>query len=101
MTEQKWIKIKEKLPEQQQICLVSIMHQSSQENYKHVLDREVALAVYIPPYQTNGAFIFLTHSNSKDMDNVIFNNGQVVESDGTISSKITAWMPLPEPDTDE
>ena len=35
------------------------------------------------------------------MDNVIFNNGQVVESDGSISSKITAWMPLPEPDTDE
>ena len=73
MAEQKWIKIKDKLPEQQRVCLVSIMHQSSQKNFTHVSDHEVALAVYIPPYQTNGVFIFLTHSNSKDMDNIMEN----------------------------
>jgi hypothetical protein len=94
---QNWISIQDHLPAQQQVCLVSISHYQTASQPLTALGEEVALADYIPPYKPGSKFIFLTHSNHKDMDNVIFNNAEVTKADGDIISKITAWMPLPEP----
>jgi hypothetical protein len=95
--EQNWISVQDHLPNQQQVCLVSIAHYQMASKVQTPLGEEVALADYIPPYKPGSKYIFLTHSNHKDMDNVIFNNAEVAKADGNVISKITAWMPLPMP----
>lgn len=98
-----WHEKTDKAPETQINCMVSIRHYpmtatigggaSDEED-------EIALATFIPPYKDGAKPIFLTHSTSEDMNNVLFNDGKITESDGRVSAEIIAWMPLPEPCTD-
>lgn len=95
-----WHEKQDDLPDTQISCIVSIRHYPMSATIgggPSEKEDEIALATFIPPYKEDAKPIFLTHSTSEDMNNVLFNDGKITESDGRVSAEIIAWMPLPEP----
>lgn len=95
-----WIPVDSELPDRQINCLVSVTHHPMAQTIggaaggeKH----EIALATFIPAFKEGGQPIFLTHSTSEDMNNVLFNDGKILADDGQCIAEIAAWMPLPDP----
>lgn len=95
-----WHEKTDALPDKQMNCIVCIRHYpmtSSIGGAESEQDSEIALATFIPPYKKDAKPIFLTHSTSEDMNNVLFNNGKISDANGQVTAEIVAWMPLPEP----
>jgi hypothetical protein len=100
MEKRQWIPVASELPERQINCLVSVTHYPMAQTIGGAAGedkREIALATFIPAFKQGGRPIFLTHSTSEDMNNVLFNDGKILADDGRCIAEITAWMRLPDP----
>ena len=95
-----WILVGSELPDRQINCLVSVVHYPMAQTIGGAAGeakREIALATFISAFKQGGQTIFLTHSTSEDMNNVLFTDSKILTDDGGCIAEITAWMRLPDP----